>query len=662
MSGSQTSLEAQLPPPTTAHAHAAPDSFGATDLTVRYGRHTALQGVSVAVAPGEVTVVVGGDGSGKSTLLRALAGLVAPAGGRVARPSRAELGYVAGGGGVYADLTVAESLDFVSRAYAVPAEQAANRRRTLLRRTGLAGFEDRLAGRLSGGMRQKLAVVLALLHDPRLLVLDEPTTGVDPVSRAELWRMFSAAAAAGAAVVLATAYIDEAERAAQICVLDHGRRLLGGAPGDIIATVDGAIWTFPVAGARAPLASAWRRGAQWRLWSQNGPPDDLNASAAAPELADAVIAAALAAGGKQPATQLGAPGEAAQGGQVVSSAPYVPGAGPRAPDGESGRHEHPEGPLAAVPLAEPAGALVSGRDLVRRFGSFCAVGGIDIDVRPGEIVGLLGANGAGKTTLIRMLLGLLPPTLGRILLFGLPPSRETRRRTGYVPQGLGLWEDLTVDENLLFAAGPFRSEPPRIDDVTLADARRVLVRDLPLGLRRRLAFVAALAHRPELLVLDEPTSGVDQLARAHLWDTIHGSAESGAGVLVTTHYMDEAEQCDRLIIMAEGRVVATGSATELTGGRTAAEVLAEDWTAAFGALEEAGLPVALMGRRLRVPGCDPAEIRAALEHRHVSGDVRSVPASLDEVFLTLAGRPGGTAAVPAPSGDRQSACPPGTET
>ncbi len=316
--------------------------------------------------------------------------------------------------------------------------------------------------------------------------------------------------------------------------------------------------------------------------------------------------------------------------------------------------------------ASPAPPLVAVRAVTRRFGDFVAVDAADLTVGPGEVVGLLGANGAGKTTLIRLILGLLRPGNGRVRLFGEPPSRRTRRRLGYVPQGLGLWEDLTVTENLEFSADAFavaahstRADAPaatrsaRADasaadatarayggaeplDADLRAARDQLVRDLPLGLRRRLAFAAALAHHPDLLVLDEPTSGVDPLARARLWDTIHATVEDGAGALVTTHYMDEAEQCDRLVVMAQGVVIAQGTMRAIIGAATAVEVEADHWEAAFAALDAAGLPLALAGRLLRVPGGDQARVRAALATGAVAARIRIVPATFEETFVTLA--------------------------
>jgi ABC-2 type transport system ATP-binding protein/ribosome-dependent ATPase len=279
------------------------------------------------------------------------------------------------------------------------------------------------------------------------------------------------------------------------------------------------------------------------------------------------------------------------------------------------------------PLAEAVGAT-------KTFGGFTAVRDVNLEVQPGEIVGLLGANGAGKTTLIKMLLGLTRATSGSVRLFGEPPSRQTRSRLGYVPQSLGLYDDLTTAENMAFTAkifGEAKGEP-------LPEQIRPYATDLigamSLGAQRRVAFAQALSHKPDLLILDEPTSGVDPLGRARLWETIAGAADAGAGVLVTTHYMEEAGECGRLVIMADGVVVAAGTASDIIGSSQATLVEADSWAAAFGRCEEAGLAVALAGRGVRVPGADPAKVRLAL------GDlpgarVRQVPATLEERFFEL---------------------------
>ncbi|MGH3136717.1 MAG: ABC transporter ATP-binding protein, partial [Gaiellaceae bacterium] len=284
---------------------------------------------------------------------------------------------------------------------------------------------------------------------------------------------------------------------------------------------------------------------------------------------------------------------------------------------------------ARTVLAEAVG-------VTRRFGSFTAVSDVSMSVAEGEIVGLIGANGAGKTTLIRVLLGLLPASDGRVALFGQVPSRRTRQRLGYVPQSLGLYADLTVTENLRFTARAFRSTPPPTLPDDLSQARGRLVGDIGLGLQRQLAFVSALAHEPSLLVLDEPTSGVDPLARSLLWETIHEQAERGIGVLVTTHYMQEADQCDRLVVMVAGRVAAAGTVREIVGGRTAVKVDTDSWEQAFRTLTDAGIPVLLAGRSVRVPDATASEVEVVLDGAGLSAHVAAVPSTLDETLITLA--------------------------
>jgi ABC-2 type transport system ATP-binding protein/ribosome-dependent ATPase len=273
------------------------------------------------------------------------------------------------------------------------------------------------------------------------------------------------------------------------------------------------------------------------------------------------------------------------------------------------------------------------------FGHFVAVAGVSMEVRPGEVVGLLGANGAGKTTLIRMLLGLQRASAGEVTLLGEPPSRRTRGRIGYVPQGLGLYDDLTAAENMAFAAAAFGVHPPALPP-DIAAPGAVPAGVLPLGLQRRLAFAQALAHDPGLLILDEPTSGVDPLGRARLWDTIARTAERGAGVLVSTHYLEEAGECDRLIVMSAGSVVASGTVAQITGTARVTLVQTDDWADAFGCLTAAGIPVALHGQALRARAAEP-EVAAVLRAGGLgSASLSRAPATLEEIFFDLASRAG----------------------
>jgi ABC-type multidrug transport system ATPase subunit len=279
-------------------------------------------------------------------------------------------------------------------------------------------------------------------------------------------------------------------------------------------------------------------------------------------------------------------------------------------------------------------ALVEVSDVVRRFGDKTAVDHVSLTVSAGEVVGLLGANGAGKSTVIKMILGLLPPNQGAVQLFGQMPSRAGRARLGYVPQGLGLYSDLTIEENLEFVAGAFGARLPELD-AELAASRDRLVGDTSLGLRRRTAFAAALSHDPDLLVLDEPTSGVGPLGRAELWGTIADVARKGAGVLVSTHYMEEAEQCDRVVMMTEGRVVAEGTTADITNGIQAVEVDAADWAGALEVLVDAGYTPGLVGRRLRMVGVSTSSVQNTLAGAGIDAQVRLTPAGFEEAFVAM---------------------------
>lgn len=268
--------------------------------------------------------------------------------------------------------------------------------------------------------------------------------------------------------------------------------------------------------------------------------------------------------------------------------------------------------------------------LTKRFGNFTAVDSVDLEIEPGEVVGLVGANGAGKTTLIRMILGLLKPSQGMISLFGRPHSREQRRRVGYVPQNLGLYRDLTVEENLEFRADTFGTEP-----LATGIGDDHLVGELSLGAQRRAAFAAAIQHDPELLVLDEPTSGVSPLSRSRLWDLIRLRAEAGTAVLVSTHYMDEVEQADRIVLMAQGRVAGSGSLESIIGDTSVVAVESERWNLAFDVLDRRGYRLILAGTEVRVLSASVDEVTSVLAGSNVQGVVRIAPATLDETMAVL---------------------------
>ena len=278
----------------------------------------------------------------------------------------------------------------------------------------------------------------------------------------------------------------------------------------------------------------------------------------------------------------------------------------------------------------------------RRFGDVVAVDDVSMHVQAGEVVGLLGANGAGKTTLIRMLLGLLGTSAGTVEVLGGPPDRARRRRLGYVPQNLGLYRDLTLQENLAFVAGAYGAARPAVP-AELHSYADVLIGDLPLGAQRQAAFTAALCHTPEVLLLDEPTSGVDALGGSRLWDTIRDRSDAGVGVLVTTHNMQEAEQCDRLLLMSDGVLVAEGSEHDIIGDTTAIAVHTDDWARTFAALNAAGQPVVLDGRAVRVADGDPARLGQILATEGIPARLQPVSATIEERMMVLARTTSGAA-------------------
>jgi len=283
----------------------------------------------------------------------------------------------------------------------------------------------------------------------------------------------------------------------------------------------------------------------------------------------------------------------------------------------------------------PGPALLEADLLGKQFGTFTAVDDVSFSVAAGEVVGMLGANGAGKTTTIRMLLGLLEPSSGGVRVLGGRPDRTARRRLGYVPQNMGLYPDLTVQENLEFSAGAYGVAPRQLSG-SLAQTAGDLVGDLSLGVQRRIAFEVALQHQPEALVLDEPTSGVEPLARARLWDTVRAQASEGVAVLVTTHDMSEAQQCDRLLLMYGGRLIASGSEADLVGDTIAIEVSTAAWADAFAALHNAQMPVTLAGRGVRVADSDPEQVHALLQAAGVDAEVRMTEATIEERMAALA--------------------------
>ncbi|UOK72834.1 ribosome-associated ATPase/putative transporter RbbA [Ancylobacter polymorphus] len=497
-------------------------------VTHRYGKTLALDGVDLAVPAGCMAGLIGPDGVGKSTLLGLAAGVTRLQEGRVSvlggdmaardwrRQAGGRIAFMPQGLGrnLYPTLSIAENLDFFGRLFGQGAAERAERIAELLAATGLAPFAARPAGKLSGGMKQKLGICAALIHDPDLVILDEPTTGIDPLSRRQFWELMARLRERrpSMSVIVATAYMEEAERFDWLAAMNAGRVLATGTPAEIRAQAGEATLERAFV---ALLPQAER--------AQDGPLPDL----------------------------------------------------PR-----------------VVHDGEPA---IEANGLTRRFGDFVAVDHVNFRIERGEIFGFLGSNGSGKSTTMKMLTGLLPASEGEAKLFGAPLAggdMETRKRVGYMSQAFSLYGELTARQNLVLHAELFEiaDREARVAEMErrfdLADVADMRPESLPLGIRQRLQLAVAVIHRPEILILDEPTSGVDPVARDGFWRTlIELSRQDGVTIFLSTHFMNEAERCDRISLMHAGRVLAVGTPEALKrerGMATLEEVF-------ITVLEEAGM-------------------------------------------------------------------------
>ena len=528
----------------------------ADGIVKRFGETVALGGVGIAVQPGRITGLVGPDGAGKTTLIRILAGLMKADEGEVrilgGAPADAlqEMGYMPQRFGLYEDLTVRENLSLYAEVRGLPKEEKEATFGRLLDFTDLKRFQGRQAGKLSGGMKQKLGLACALVRTPRLLLLDEPGVGVDPISRRELWSMVDALKADGIGVLWSTAYLDEAEKCDHVYLLNEGKLLFEGAPADLTGAVEGRV--IRVSGFaerrrhflsevldRDDIADGTIQGRALRLLVQHG--------------AEVPDAAAFNAG---PDTR-------------------VEPATPRFEDGFIQRLGG--GPKGTSRLAtsyrtiEKSGTLaIEAKGLTKRFGDFTAAEDMHFAIPQGRIFGLLGPNGAGKSTTFKMLCGLLTPTDGSGAVAGNDlrhSAAHARASLGYMAQKFSLYGDLSVRQNLDFFAGAYdlsRSDAASaIDRMTAVFELGPYLKDnaglLPLGFKQRLALACAVMHEPPVLFLDEPTSGVDPVTRREFWMHINGLVEKGVTVLVTTHFMDEAEYCDDVTLIYRARQIASGT-------------------------------------------------------------------------------------------------------
>jgi len=544
----------------------------ARQLGRRFGHKRAIDRVDLSVGRGELVGLVGPDGAGKTTLLQLFASILDPSEGRCSvlgfdsvRESAAitaRIGYMPQGFTLYGRLTIAENLAFAAKVRDVAPADFAARRGRLLAMAGLAPFSGRREDQLSGGMRKKLALCTNLIHEPPLLLLDEPGLGVDPLSRRELWRMLEAFRRRGATVVFSTSYMDEAERCDRVAFLAAGRVIALGSPAELRARGQGRV--YRVASSEPEAVEALLRGRSEVLgieWQADAlrfiveAPGEL-----APELREGLV----------------------RHGRLEPAAPSIQDVyvilGARA----AANRADTSAPERVRPFATGSGDnAIDTQGLTRQFGGFTAVDGVSFAVQPGEIFGLLGANGAGKTTLIRILCGLLPPSSGGARVAGVDVAatpRRLRQHIGYMSQRFSLYPDLTVGENLAFFASAYGIAGPRArgaiawarEAVELDAPREELVASLSGALRQRLGLACSILHRPAVLFLDEPTSGVDPLSRFRFWRVVHSLAAAGAAVLVTTHYLDEAVYCKRLGLMHQGRLIAVGDVPHLRAALPAA--------------------------------------------------------------------------------------------
>ena len=492
-----------------------------------------LEGTCLTFAPASVSSIIGDGASAKDAILALLNRRRHPTQGKVsALPEPTQIGYMPSDSGTWPNLSVAENLRFVAKIFGHYDDARAQQ---LLKAADLDRFTDRLARNLSGGMRKKLGVIMAALAEPQLLVLDEPTTGVDPDSRTAILSLIKAEAARGATVVVATTYIDEAEDSSQI-ILTLGSRVMA------TGTAQQLIACAPKLDEQtvADLGEPWQRSAPleraciaWQLCAQSG--SDWQGFST--ELGQSSQAGASDSVPAQPASSTHP--------QPASSTQAQPASSTQAGSGKSA--------TAPSPKAQD---LISVQELRKRFGDFEALKGVSFAVSPGEIVGLIGANGAGKSTSMRIILGLEAATSGQVSVLGQRPgSLQVRKHLGYVPQFVGLAPSLSASENLSFNARQYQCQVPAQVGQWASSFGATPVANLPLSTRRMLACVNATMQAPQLLIMDEPTSGMDPLARLRLWQYLRQLASSGVGILISTHYSSEAAQCDRVVRMRAGQVI-----------------------------------------------------------------------------------------------------------
>jgi drug efflux transport system ATP-binding protein len=615
----------------------------ARSLCKSYGPLKAIDEISFEVRKGEIFGLIGADGAGKTTTFRIIGGVLGEGGGEIRvlgstpRDARPHVGYLTQPFSLYQDLSVDENLNYAGGLREVQESDFSARRARYFKLFDMDRFTERLAGRLSGGMKQKLALTCALIADPSLLLLDEPTTGVDPVTRRDFWDALTSLATGGMSIIVATPYLDEAERCHRVALMERGKIYDIDTPARFRSKMGVTrleVKVEPLARAEDVLAKSPEAQDVQRFG------DRLDVMAARPDAAESDLHRLAEANGLQVT-------------QIVRSQPTLENAFVGQLRKMRGTHIVPPFPKPSPPL-EGKDVVIGAKDLNKRFGSFQAVKNFQLEVRNGDIYGLLGANGAGKTTSIKIICGLIDPTSGSVTLLGKSKdlrSAEVRSRIGYMSQKFALYDDLTIGENLDFYARLYgvdesvREERKKwvLDAAELSGEAGMLTKSLPGGWKQRVAFGAAVMHEPEAIFLDEPTSGVDPLARRAMWRMINEFADRGAGIVVVTHYLEEAEQCNRLGFMVAGEIIAQGSPSEvkanMKGSLYEVEVDRPDRALATLKKKFGASRVSLFGDRLHVVTENDEQKRQALGALEEAGvrilTQKPVPFSLEDVFISL---------------------------